>query len=328
MDDQRDGTYEILDLGPAGYKRRKGGAEAVSPALDGEAEPVAVIDLGEGAAATAPSPPLPRWQRWAIMAAVLIAGVVVGGYGWHARTAAVEAAWVDLLAVDVQVNDFENPEQAHFHAQIHNAGSQDVTIIDLRWPGIPEAADDFPSEVTIPVGETRTVVTRGQISCDSGRPESLESEVRTDAGITSASVPVSSGTGLDFVYSFTCGSPDRPQDYAAGIYFPWVGVQAEVTSPHHMAIDLGHAFLRLEVVQVAVEAPGFAATPTNLPFEIRPESHSQLELDWTVTDCAATHDLGTVDIEFTFAEQPPATSRLPHWSIAELARLAVAECGS
>ena len=65
MDDEHDGTYEILDLGPARDKRRKE-AEADLPTPNSEAEPApggdalhaAVIDLGEGADAPMPSPPV------------------------------------------------------------------------------------------------------------------------------------------------------------------------------------------------------------------------------------------------------------------------------
>lgn len=103
MDDQRDGDFEILDLGPVDDKGHED-AEADTAAQDGEAEHAAVIDLGEGAAATPPSPTLPSWQRWAIMVVVFAAGVAFGGYGWHARSEAVDAARANLTGVDIQGN--------------------------------------------------------------------------------------------------------------------------------------------------------------------------------------------------------------------------------
>ncbi len=325
MDDQRDGDFEILDLGPANDKLRED-AEADLLAQDGEAEPAAVIDLGEGAAAKAPPPTLPRWHRWAIMVAVLAAGLAVGGYGWHARTEALDATRVNLTGVDIEGELFDDVEQSRLFAHIHNAGDRDVAIVDLRWPEA-ESPGDVERQIEIPAGETQGVAIRGQIDCESGRPEWLEADVATEAGLTPVSVPLASGTTLDFVLSVTCDGVDAQQVDDPGIFFAG-NVAPPGSAPSHTVLGIDHVLGNTEIVDVTVDAPGFNATPTNVPIELRRGNGASLELDWAVTDCAATHDLGAVVVEFTFGDRSSTLVPLPDWTIAQLARLAVAECGS
>lgn len=326
MDDQRDGDFEILDLGPVDDKGHED-AEADTAAQDGEADHAAVIDLGEGAAATPPSPTLPSWQRWAIMAVVFAAGVAFGGYGWHARSEAVDAARANLTGVDIQGQLFDDVEQSRLFAHIHNAGDRDVTIVDLRWPETTKTPGGGQSEVAILAGETQGVVIRGQIDCESGRREWLEADVETEAGLTPVSVPVAPSTTLDFLFSVTCDGVDGLQVDDPGIFFAG-NVAPAGGAPSHTVLGIDHVLGNTEIVDVTVDAPGFNATPTSVPIELRRETGASLELDWAVTDCAATHDLGTVEVEFTFSDRSSTPVPLPRWAIAQLARLAVAECGS
>lgn len=329
MDDQHeDGTYEILDLRPPLGRQRA--EDADSHAQRDETGPADVVDLGETAGSGPPAPvtPPPRWHRRAIMAGVLLAGIAVGGYGWHARTEAVHAARVEVIGVDLRGQVDRDDEQSRFFAQIQNSGPRDVTIIDMRFPGEPDPAGDEIREVTVPAGGTQVVATRGTIDCESGIPENLEAEVRTEAGITSVSVPLAPVTTLRLSFTPLCGQFDE-QFNEPGAYLFSNSLQTVIGSPvHHMVVGMDHALGDVEVTDVAVDAPGFAAAPTNLPVVVSRGRPASLELDWTVTDCAATHELVAVDVEVGYADRPSTTTTLPYSSILELSRFAVSECGS
>ena len=326
MDDQHEhDTYEVLDLRPP-LRRRRG--EESSRAQSDDTGPADVIDLGQTAVVATPPAPPPRWHRWAIMAGVFLAGIAVGGYGWHARAETVHAAKVDVIGVDLRGEVERDDEQSRFFAQIQNSGPRDVTIIDMRFPGEPDPAGDEIHEVTVPAAGTQVVATRGTIDCESGIPEALEAEVRTEAGITSVSVPLAPVTTLGLSFSPLCERWDE-QIYGPGTYLYTNSLQTVFGSPvHHMVVGIDHWLGRVEVTDVAVDAPGFAAVPTNLPAVISRGRPASLELDWTVTDCAATEELETVDIEVSYADRPSTTATLPYSSILELARFAVSECGS
>jgi hypothetical protein len=326
VDDQHEhDTYEILELRPP-LSRRRG--EESSRAQSDDTGPADVIDLGETAVVATPPAPPPRWHRWAIMAGVFLAGIAVGGYGWHARTETVHAAKVDVIGVDLRGEVKRDDEQSRFFAQIQNSGPRDVTIIDMRFPGEPDSAGDEIREVTVTAGGRQVVATRGTIDCESGIPEALEAEVRTEAGITSVSVPLAPVTTLGLSFSPLCERWDE-QIYGPGTYLYSISLQTVIGSPvHHMVVGMDHAFGDVEVTRVTVDAPGFAAVPTNLPVAIGRGRPASLELDWTVTDCAATEELGTVDIAVGYADRPSTTATLPYSSILELARFAVSECGS
>jgi hypothetical protein len=77
------------------------------------------------------------------MAGVFLAGITVGGYGWHARTEAVQTAKVEVIGVDLR-GEVNRDEQSRFFAQIQNSGRRDVTIIDMRFPGEPDPAGGDP----------------------------------------------------------------------------------------------------------------------------------------------------------------------------------------
>lgn len=327
-DQHADGAYEILDLRPPLGRQRA--EDGVSPAQTDETGPSDVVDLGETAGSGPPAPltPPPRWHRWAIMAGVLLAGIAVGGYGWHARTEAVHAATVEVIGVDLRGEFGRDDEQSQFFAQIQNPGPRDVTITDMRFPGVPDPAGDEIREVTVPAGGTQVVATRGTIDCDSGIPENLEAEVRTGAGITSVSVPLAPVTTLSLSFTPVCGQRGE-QVNEPGAYLFSNSLQQVIGSPvHHMVVGMDHWLGRVEVTDVAVDAPGFAAEPTNLPVVIGRGRPVSLELDWTVTDCAATHELEAVSVEVGYADRPSTTTALPYSSILELARFAVSECGS
>lgn len=199
MDDQHEhDTYEILDVRPP-LRRHRG--EEGSRARSGDTGPADVIDLGETAVAATPPATPPRWHRWAIMAGVFLVGIAVGGYGWHARTETVHAAKVEVIGIDLRGEVKRDDEQSRFFAQIQNSGPRDVTIIDMRFPGAPDPAGDEIREVTVSAGGTQVVATRGTIDCESGIPETLEAEVRTEAGIASVSVPLAPVTTLGLSFS-------------------------------------------------------------------------------------------------------------------------------
>jgi hypothetical protein len=141
-------------------------------------------------------------------------------------------------------------------------------------------------------------------------------------------VPLAPVTTLGLAFSPLCEGWDE-QIYGPGTYLYTNSLQTVFGSPvHHMVVGMDHAFGDVEVTHVTVDAPGFAAVPTNLPVVIGRGRPASLELDWTVTDCAATQDLATVDIEVGYADRPSTTATLPYSSILELARFAVSECGS
>lgn len=327
VDDQRDdGTYEILDLRPP--LRRHRAEEGVSRAQRDDTEPAEVIDLGETAGPLTLPAPSPRWHRWAIMAGVFLAGIAVGGYGWQARTEAVHAAKVEVIGVDLRGEVIGNDEQTRLFAQIHNSGPRDVTITDMRFPGQPDPAGDEIREVTIPAGGTQIVAGRGTIDCESGTPDALEAEVRTEVGTTSVSVPLASSTTFELSFSAGC-EPWGGQIHGPGIYLYSNTLQPQIGSPvHHMVVGMDYLLGNVEVTDVTVDAPGFTAVPTNLPFVIGRGSPASLELDWTVVDCGTTHELETVDVEVAYADRPAISTTLPYPSILELARFAVLECGS
>lgn len=328
MDDQRDDAYEILDLRPATSRQRKSGAEADSRAYEGEAEPAPVLDLRDGAGAPEPPTASPRWHRWAIMAAVFIAGVAAGGYGWRAGTEVADASRVELVALDMNGEVFDAVERSRFHVHIHNAGARDVTVLQLRIPGWSDAPDVLPREMTIPAGESSRMVVRGAPRCESGVPESLEAEVRTDAGVSSVIIPLPASSQARFLIAMVCGVEDNWHPDDPGIYFIGDGSStATQTPPVHMLLEMENPVGVTEILDVAVRAPGFSAQATNLPLSIEQGIPTNLELIWTISDCEATHDLGSVDIELFLADREPVMTQLPPWAVAQLAGFAATECG-
>src|SRR5919106_2779850 len=149
VDGQHDGTFEILDLRPT-RDRRTERTEAGSARLDDWAVPAPAIHLKGGSDAAPPSPARPKWQNWAIMVAVFVAGVAAGGYGWYARSEAVDAGRVELIALDFNGAVADNIEKSRLHATIHNAGARDVVVLGLRVPGWQAAPEEIRREVTIP----------------------------------------------------------------------------------------------------------------------------------------------------------------------------------
>ncbi|HEX5994764.1 MAG TPA: hypothetical protein VFY84_06445 [Jiangellales bacterium] len=262
------------------------------------------------------------------MASVFLAGIAAGGYGWYARTEAVQAANVEVIGVDLRGQEVPNNQQSDLFAQVHNLGPRDVTITDLRLPGEPDPTGNQIREVTVPAGGTRIVATRGTIDCESDLPDALEAEVRTEAGTASVSVPLASGTTLELYFSPLCDRSDE-QIRDVGVFLFSNSLDPVIGSPvHHMVLGMDHRLGNVEIKDVTVDAPGFAAEPTNLPVVIRRGRPGSLELDWSVTDCGATHDLARVEVEVAYADRPPTVTTLPYSSVLELARFAVAECGS
>lgn len=329
MDDQHDGTYEILDLRPARNRRREDGAEADAPARAYEREfsPI-IIELGGGAAATESSSAPPRWQRCAIMAAVFVAGAVTGAYGLYSATEAADASRVELIVVDLNGDVFGDVAQSRLYASVHNAGELDVTVLDLRVPGWTTGPDEPQEEVTVAAGKSAGMVVRGAPTCDAGPPESLEADVRTDTVVSSVLMPLSAASPIRYHIAMKCGYTEGLPPDDPGIYFNWDDQNlATETSPSQMLLDMESVLGTVEILDVSVTAPGFVAQASNVPFSIRHEAPGHLELVWTISDCAATYDLGSVDVELILADRAPVTTQLPSWSIAQLARLAANECG-
>lgn len=326
-DQPDDGTYEILDLRSALSRRQKDGAEEDSFPRSDLAEPASVVDLNEGADATTGSESLPRWPIWAIMVAAFIAGVAAGGYGWHARTEGFDAGRVDVIALDLHLNGEVrgSVDQFFLFAHLHNAGARDVTILGLRIPGWSKTRDGAAQEVTIRAGESSSMVIYGAPGCEMGVPEELEADVRTEAGASSVLVPLPSTIAVDLLVSRECGQAAGRSSEEGNIHFSWDGAHA--IEPPHMALDLDNTIGDVELVGVAITVPGYAAAATNLPLPIKHGTQETLELDWSITDCAATQDLGAVDVELSLAGRAPVTTQLPPWSIAQLARFAAVECG-
>lgn len=326
MDDKRNANFEILDLGPAYDK----GEEADDdPAQDGAAQPAVVIDLGDGTAASAPSPTLPRWQRWAIIAAVFVAGIAAGGYGWYASSQATDASRVELLVVELN-REWSDPfEQSRFFARVHNAGRHEVTVLNLRFPDSPDSAEGPRQELAIPAGESVRGAVGGAPSCEAGVPQWLEADVQTDIGVSTVPIPLPGTYWTGSLVAMACGAPYPFAPDDSGVYLIEDASHAAIqASPFPMRLEMQRAVGRAEVLDMTARAPGFAAQATNLPISLEQGNPRPVRLIWTITDCPATRDLGSVDVELLLADGGPVTTRLPTWAIAQLAGFAARECGT
>lgn len=332
MDDERDDTYEILDLRPASGRRRKRVAEsdlpANEPAHEGQPEPAPVLDLGDGAGAAEPPTNSPTWHRWAVLAIAFVAGVAAGGYGWYAGEEAGDAGRVELVALHMFGEVFDAVEQSRLLVDLHNAGARDVTVLQLRTPGWSDAPDVTAREIAIKAGESGRMVVSGAPRCESGVPESIEAEVRTDAGESTVVIPLPATNPARSSIAMVCGIKDNSSFEFPAFYFIEDGSRTTPqASPFHMLLEIERAAGVVEILDVTVTAPGFTAQATNLPLLVRQGVPRNVELLWTISDCAATRELGSVDIELALADGEPTATLLPPWAIAQLARLAAAECG-
>jgi hypothetical protein len=141
-------------------------------------------------------------------------------------------------------------------------------------------------------------------------------------------VPLASRTTFGLSFSAVCERRDE-QSHEPGAYLFSNSLQTVIRSPvHHMVVGMDHALGDVEVTDATVDVPGFAAVPTNLPVVMGRGRPELLELDWTVTDCEVTDEIGAVEVELFYADRPSTTTTLPYSSILELARFAVSECGS
>jgi hypothetical protein len=213
-------------------------------------------------------------------------------------------------------------------AVIHNAGAREVAIVDLRFPASNDGSQESGREVTIPAGSDDRARVRGLLDCAAGLPTELEAAVRTEAGLSTVILSVPPGSSISFPFQAACPPAEGAGEYGTGVYLGWTYAPGQAPQGNRMELSVDHELRSERITGVELAAAGFAAEPVNLPVELEPTMTTVLELDWTVTDCAATHELGSVLAELTLTDGSTVRAELPYEAVAHLASIAVAECGS
>lgn len=330
MDRSSDEGYETVELGRGAVPDDDG---AAAPAL-----PPLALDQQVGGPGSPPpdvsNPPGPAWRRWATMAAVFAFGLIAGASVWDARSdtvdLATEASEVKLVAGSV-LPEPTTPGEGRWAVRLHNAGARDVTVLALHPTGWDTNDEPVQAQATtVPAAGWADVVATFSQNCNAPVPEQLDARVRTEAGEQQAAIALPPGAGiLAWILEAECSG------LAARTVIEFdrsVLVDAYESGTLRMVVT-ARVQPRAEVDITAVSASdaGFRAATKGLPVSIEAgaESSVPFELEWQIDDCARTHELGELAVEFetrTSDGTPSVAAPLPHRAIALLGRFAAEEC--
>ncbi|PZF82638.1 hypothetical protein [Jiangella anatolica] len=274
------------------------------------------------------------WRRWALPAAALVVGGLLGGVVTDARNEAADLARVGVVAgASTWTPASRDEDGASADLQLMNIGARTVEIVGIEADGFAVApgAGRFET-VEAPVGDWVTVRQHGLVAdCDSAAPAELRVHIRDDAGdehtLTADQQP-DYGGGLAMLWTSQC-------DFGAG-YVQFTGpgyTRAEETSVVQTVPLMNYAGRHARVTHLVPMAPGMTATPPEVPIELDGNEVTQVEIVWTVDDCAAATTMGGADgqIEYTVTSgtmQLPERYPLDGPTMVELVRLAGRVCGS
>lgn len=305
------GDDEVLDLGVLG---RPG--EPAGPGNAGGREPR----------------PAHRWRRWALPVAALAAGGLLGAVVTDARHDAAELARVGIVSgPSTWVPETGGEGSATVGLQLMNIGSRPVEIVGVEADGFGVAPGAEPAEaVEAPVGDWVAVEQEGMLAdCSAAAPTSLRVRIRDADGaerVVTADQNVDRG-GVGMLWTEQC-------EFGSG-YVQFVGPVATTLADASVTVTLtllNHSGRSVEVTRVVPMVPGMTATLPSLPISLPGRGTGQVDVTWTVDECAAamsmSGDAGW--IEYTVASgvmSVPEAYPLDGPTMVELVRLAARVCG-
>lgn len=322
--------YEIIELtATADGERRR---------LDPVLPPLNLGDRTSGAHSEPPSlagrKPAPMWQRAVAVVAALLAGVVVGAYGWPSvqqdddQVSLVVAAVELTFTRDGYLPVVAGPQQ--LRVRLFNEGDQDVRVVGARLTGWarPPGAPRFGERV-VPAGGSAGVDFRAEPACEGEAPGQVQLDVRTGTGESTVALPLPPDPHVGIVghlYRQTCQgvAPTLTVDRVS------VGRDADGTHVLPMIVRLLSSAPDARITAVSSTTPGFRLEAPTLPKPVAGNAPgTMVDLDWSVVDCAATEGLGEVTIDAEVST-PVQTATLPvslgRQAIVELASLAGEVC--
>ncbi|MBB5789315.1 hypothetical protein [Jiangella mangrovi] len=296
-------------------------------------DPDAVGPDAVGPEAVEPSRRARAWRRWALVAATLLVGGLLGAVVTDARHDAAELARVGLISGPVNwIPADDGTGAATVDLQIVNIGAQPVEIVGIATPGFEIAPGTEPLEpVEAPVGDWVVVEQPGLVAdCEAEPPTGVDVLIRNGDGDerTVRADQNDSYGSIDMYWVDQC-------EFSAGyVQFltPPTSVQVAddaltVTTPL-----LNYSGRPVQVTNLVPMASGFTATVPPLPIALTGHNAAQVELTWTVADCAAAMSIPGDGgrIEFTVqsgTHQRPESNPLDGPTMVELVRLAGRVCG-
>jgi hypothetical protein len=294
----------------------------VGPGPDGSDEPPESPHRTSGA-----------WQRWAIPAAALLVGGLLGAVVVDARHDAAELARVDVVSGPSNWTPASGEDgSATVDLQLMNIGSRPVEIVGVEADGFEIAAGTEPIEaVEAAVGDWVVVQQPGLVAdCETETTSTIRVRVRDGDGderTVEAEQNLQFG-GLDMFWIDQC-------EFAGG-YVQFIGPPAEVvvgednlTATTSLQNYSGRS---TRVTRMVPVAPGMTASQPELPIELPGHGNALVETVWTVDDCAAAMSMAgdAGRVEFTVASgsaEYPESYPLDASTMVELVRLAGRVCG-
>ncbi|TDC52634.1 hypothetical protein E1212_08590 [Jiangella ureilytica] len=274
------------------------------------------------------------WRRWALLAAGLAAGGLLGAVIVDARHDAAELADVAIISGPANwMLDEGGSAAASVDLQLVNIGSRPVEILGIAADGFEITPDAEPFEqVEAPVGEWVVVQQTGLVADCSANdaPDAVQVRIR-DAEGDERTVDADQNSdygSIGMLWTDQC-------EFNAG-YVQFVGpVIATTVGESSLTVTLpllNYSGRSVQITRLVPMAPGLAATQPELPIRLVGHATAQIELTWTVEDCAAATSMAGDDgmIEFTVtsgSREVPEFSPLDTSTMVELVRLAGRVCG-
>jgi hypothetical protein len=317
----RDETFEVFDTGRQRWDHQ---ADAEAPPLD-----LGDQSGGPGATDDARAPAsVPAWQRWAILAAVFVFGVVAGAYVWHGRGPDVSVIagpieWSDGLGSD--------PATDLFEVEVFNAGEDDLVVTRVEVAGWADWSEEWPDrEFTVEPGTWRRFLVRTEITCELPPPDEVRLAVMTASGTREVTASTPDSPAFQ-TYMQECAGKVQDQTIFAWTSRAWTD---GVTGSHQSEIHLS-TWLRagVEVTGASVSAPGLRAETVRFvsPMVVTSTRSESIMLEWHITDCTAAAEIDDIalTVEVLLSSGPRTeTIELDQGVLFAVARYAAQECGS
>lgn len=273
------------------------------------------------------------WRRWALLAAGVAVGGLLGAVVVDARHDAAELADVAIISGPANWTlDEEGSAAASVDLQLVNIGSRPVEILGIAADGFEITPDAEPFEqVEAPVGEWVVVQQTLVADCSANdAPDAVQVRIRDADGDERTVDADQNGDygSIGMLWTDQC-------EFNAG-YVQFVGpVIATTVGESSLTVSLpllNYSGRSVQVTRLVPMAPGLTATQPELPIRLVGHATAQVELTWTVEDCAAATsmagDAGMIEFTVTSGSQEvPEFYPLDTSTMVELVRLAGRVCG-
>ncbi|RIQ20807.1 hypothetical protein [Jiangella rhizosphaerae] len=302
---------------------RQGDDAPLDLGVVGTADEPATDEPGE------PPPGSGRW-RWAVPAATFAVGGALGLVVADTRDDAAGYADVRLVsgAIHGLSDRHDEDSPGRIELSILNLGEHEVEILGLEPAGMTVHPDTEPADpVAAPPGEWVTALQDGLVAdCDAQAGDGLRIRVRDVGGtvrvVEADGLPDVSGVGG--VWQHACRPPD--------LLFPAIAATVTASDAGSVTTEVrlsNPSTEPLEVIELASEAPGLAATVADLPFVLSPDESLGVPMTWTVTDCRLARQWHDPQFVYAFAGNQPSRGNHPVDAAAQAALVLLVDrvCG-